>query len=126
MAGIGIRWPCIVHGLEVLSSKRRGPRVDVDGKGDHTQDAAMGFRRFARTTWRVPACTFALGAVAMPVVPLFGIMGIILGILMLVARVDDETGTFLPLAVLSMIALAAMIFLVAGLAIVHALMSASA
>jgi len=44
--------------------------------------------------------------------------------LCLVARFDNKSGTFLPLAVLLVIILLVMALLVAGLAYIHAIMSA--
>lgn len=55
------------------------------------------------------------------VLPLAGVCGLILTLLLVLARFDNDAGAFLPLAVLGVIALLVMALLLAGLAYLHAL-----
>lgn len=87
---------------------------------------AMSFGNIPQASWLIPASTLILSVIAMPFVPLFGIAGLVVAFFMLVARMDNESGTFLPVAVLFVIVLFVMVLLIAGLATIHALMSGSA
>jgi hypothetical protein len=71
----------------------------------------------------VPAIAFLAGVALLWVVPAVGIVGLILTLLLLVARFDNKNGTFLPLAVLIVIVLLVMALLLGGLALIHALAS---
>lgn len=83
----------------------------------------MGFRKFSKASRLVPAALLCGSLAFLALVPALGVAGLLLTFLVLVARFDDGSGTYLPLAVLGVIVLAVMAFLIAGLALVHALMS---
>jgi hypothetical protein len=85
----------------------------------------MGFRSFAKGK-RFALIGLALSGVSIPmlwVVPLIGVAGIILTFLLLVARYDNDLGSFLPIAVLFVIVILIMVLLIGALAYVHALVS---
>ncbi|OZA58730.1 MAG: hypothetical protein B7X78_08885 [Sphingomonadales bacterium 39-62-4] len=55
------------------------------------------------------------------VIPLIGLAGTILSFLLLVARYDNDLGTFLPIVTLFVIVILIMVLLIGALAYVHAL-----
>lgn len=57
------------------------------------------------------------------IMPLLGIGGLMLAFLVLVARFDNQSGTFLSLAALFVLVLLVMALLLGALAYVHAMMS---
>lgn len=83
----------------------------------------MDFRSLAKSSWLVPLSAFLLGIAGLYLMPALGVLALIAMMLLLVARFDNDAGTFLPLAVLFVIVLATLVLLVGGLAFVHALMS---
>lgn len=85
----------------------------------------MNFRTVARKS-RLVVIGFALpvASVAMFwIIPFIGLAGTILSFLLLVARYDNDLGTFLPIATLFVIVILIMVLLVGALAYVHALIS---
>lgn len=83
----------------------------------------MDFRTLAKASRLLPAISFLIGAVLLPLFPIFGLAALILAALLVVARYDNDAGTYLPLAVLLVIVLLVMALLLASLAYIHALMS---
>ena len=84
----------------------------------------IDFRSWVKSHNLVPLLLLPASIAMFWVLPLVGVSGLIMVFLCLVARFDNKSGTFLPLAVLLVIILLVMALLVAGLAYIHAIMSA--
>jgi len=85
----------------------------------------MSFRAFARRRGFVAICIAlpVLSVAMFWIIPLLGLAGAILSFLLLVARYDNDMGTYLPIASLFVIVLLVMALLIGALAYVHMLIS---
>ena len=83
----------------------------------------MNFRSFAKRSLLLLWVLFAASVAAFWIAPPVALCGLILLLLLIVARYDNSSGTWLPIAVLFVIAIGIVAFLLFGMAVIHALIS---